>query len=67
MRRLAIREDLEEEMTHKQAFMAAIKDPKTWVSATGQQESCSSSLLSSSCSHTTSSPASAPSPTSSPR
>ncbi len=30
--RLQIRKEVVEDMTHKEAFVAALKDPKTWVS-----------------------------------
>jgi hypothetical protein len=29
--RLEIREEVVEDMTHREAFVAAAKDPKTWV------------------------------------
>jgi hypothetical protein len=32
--RLVTDEDEKERLTHKQAFVAAVKDPKTWVSLT---------------------------------
>ena len=52
--RLAIREDLEDEATHKEAFIAAVKDPKTWVSWTGTQTRVRSLNDSCSCWPTTS-------------